>query len=177
MSDEIVYEDATSLARQVRSRARSSAEIVSAYYDRIEAVDPIVNAIPTRLERDEALRLAAQADAAVAEGANTGPLHGLPIAIKDAQPTAGMRTTMGSPLLEHWAALAGALLAGVVLGGALAVVTMTRLLGGGGSGGGSGGGGGGGLIGGLLRRPRVEELGGWMPTTVSVTLQEDMKLS
>ena len=82
-----------------------------------------------------------------------------------------------SPLLEHWAALAGALLAGVVLGGALAVVTMTRLLGGGGSGGGGGGGGGGGLIGGLLRRPRVEELGGWMPTTVSVTLQEDMKLS
>ena len=87
-----------------------------------------------------------------------------------------------SPLLEHWAALAGALLAGVVLGGALAVVTMTRLLGGGGGsgGGGSGGGGsggGGGLIGGLLRRPRVEELGGWMPTTVSVTLQEDMKLS
>ena len=102
MSDEIIYEDATSLARQVRSQVRSSAEIVSAYYDRIEAVDPIVNAIPTRLERDEALRLAAQADAAVAEGADTGPLHGLPIAIKDAQPTAGMRTTMGSQIFADW---------------------------------------------------------------------------
>lgn len=102
MSEEIVYEDATTLAGQIRAKERSSAEVVSAFCDRIESVDGVVNAIPTRLEREAALALAREADRAVAAGEDLGPLHGLPIAIKDAQATAGMRTTMGSPVFADW---------------------------------------------------------------------------
>ena len=102
MSDELAYEDATSLARRIRDRELSSVELMGATYDRIERVDPIVNAIPTRLPREDAIALAKSADERLASGVEAGPLHGLPIAIKDLQATAGMRTTMGSPLLEHW---------------------------------------------------------------------------
>ena len=102
MSESLVYEDATTLARRLRERDLSSVDLMTAYYDRIDRIDPIVNAIPTRLDRDKALALARTADAKIAAGEMVGPLHGLPIAIKDLQATAGMRTTMGSPLLEHW---------------------------------------------------------------------------
>lgn len=102
MSESLVYEDATTLVRRLRERDLSSVELMTAYYDRIDRIDPVVNAIPTRLDRDEALALARTADAKLATGEGVGPLHGLPIAIKDLQATAGMRTTMGSPLLERW---------------------------------------------------------------------------
>jgi amidase len=67
---------------------------MAAYLDRIEAVNPRVNAIVTLLEPDVALRLADEADAAGPRGV----LHGLPVAVKDLEDTAGMRTTYGSPL-------------------------------------------------------------------------------
>jgi amidase len=84
-------------ARLVRSRAVSSRELVEAHLDRIAAVNPVLNAIVT-LDPDAALAGADAADRALAAGAPPGPLHGLPIAIKDLLDVAGMRTTYGSTL-------------------------------------------------------------------------------
>ncbi|HEX8008197.1 MAG TPA: amidase family protein, partial [Trebonia sp.] len=75
----------------------SARELLDAYLDRIGRVNPALNAIVT-LAEDQAVRQAAEADKAAARGAALGPLHGLPIAVKDLADTAGIRTTYGSPL-------------------------------------------------------------------------------
>src|SRR3954452_24096197 len=97
---------ATELAAAIRAREATPREVVASHLERIAAVNPRVNAIVTLLEPELALK---QADEAP-----PGPLHGLPIAVKDAEDTAGMRTTYGSPLfqdnlpgsdplpVEHW---------------------------------------------------------------------------
>ncbi|MFG1924900.1 amidase [Cryptosporangium sp. NPDC048952] len=95
--DELWALDATELADRLRRRDVSAREVVTAHLDRIERVNPTINAIVT-LDAEGALAAAAAADDALANGALTGPLHGLPIAFKDTHDTAGMRTTYGSPL-------------------------------------------------------------------------------
>lgn len=81
----------------LRGRKLSARELLRAYTDRIERVNPRLNAIVT-LDAEGAAAQAAAADDAAARGDGLGPLHGLPIAIKDLADTAGMRTTYGSPL-------------------------------------------------------------------------------
>lgn len=88
---------ATQLAGLIRRREVSAREVMEAHLRRIEAVNPRVNAIVT-LVADQALDEADAADAAVARGEQLGPLHGLPIAVKDAHRTRGIRTTQGSPI-------------------------------------------------------------------------------
>ena len=85
---------AVGLQRLVARREASAVEVVTAFLERIDAVNPRVNAIVT-LVPERALADAAAADRA---GTPLGPLHGLPIAIKDLVDTAGIRTTYGSPL-------------------------------------------------------------------------------
>lgn len=74
----------------------SSVELLDACIDRIEQVDPVINAMVVR-DFEQAQVLASEADAARANGQSLGALHGVPVAIKDLQPTAGLRTTYGSP--------------------------------------------------------------------------------
>jgi amidase len=88
---------ATELAARLRRREVSAVEVMEAHLARIEAVNRSVNAIVT-LDADGALRTAAEADRRLGSGATGGPLHGLPIAVKDLEDTAGMRTTYGSPI-------------------------------------------------------------------------------
>lgn len=71
-------------------------ELLESCLDRVESLDPVVNAMITCAD-DRARREAAQADEAVSRGDELGALHGIPVAIKDLQPTAGIRTTFGSP--------------------------------------------------------------------------------
>lgn len=79
----------------------SSVELVDLYLSRISTHNPPLNAIVT-IDADVARGDAAQADAARARGDRLGPLHGLPITVKDSYETAGMRTVCGRPdLAEH----------------------------------------------------------------------------
>ncbi|MBB3086150.1 amidase [Geodermatophilus sabuli] len=96
-TDELCLRPATELAALIRSRQLSSRELTDACLDRIERLDPRVNAIVT-LDTEGARTAADAADAALAAGAEVGPLHGLPVAHKDTHATGGMRTTWGSPL-------------------------------------------------------------------------------
>jgi amidase len=90
-------QDAIAIAGMLRRREVSAREVVSAHIARIEAFDPVINAIVTRTF-DTALDRAAAADDAIASGRALGLLHGLPVAHKDLADTAGVRTTYGSPL-------------------------------------------------------------------------------
>jgi amidase len=89
------------LARLIRAGQLSSREVVGAFLAQIDRVNPRVNAIVT-LAADRAMERATAADEALARGDAVGPLHGLPIAHKDLQPTRGMRTTFGSPLYRDF---------------------------------------------------------------------------
>ncbi len=90
-------QDAVALAGMLRRREVSAREAVSAHIARIEAFDPVINAVVTRTF-ETALSRATAADDALASGRAVGLLHGLPVAHKDLADTAGVRTTYGSPL-------------------------------------------------------------------------------
>ncbi|GAB7029921.1 amidase [Streptomyces sp. NPDC021749] len=101
MSDALHELDATDLAARLRRRELSAREVVQAHLDRIEQVNPAVNALVT-LDPEGALAAAGRADDGLARGAEVPPLHGLPIAFKDTHLTRGMRTTFGSPLFADY---------------------------------------------------------------------------
>ena len=98
---DLLYRPATELARLVRTGRLSPVELVSNSLARIAEVDPALNAFCFVYE-DEALAKAEVAERQVRQGMLVGPLHGLPIAIKDLTPTKGKRTTLGSYAYEHW---------------------------------------------------------------------------
>src|SRR5262245_41061846 len=85
----------------IRRREISAREVMTAHLSRIEAVNARFNAIVT-LDGEWALQRAQEADDRLARGDEVGPLHGLPIAHKDLQRTAGMRTTFGSPIFRDY---------------------------------------------------------------------------
>ena len=92
---------AIELARLIRNKAVSPVEVLAAHLDAIERANPAINAIVT-LATEQAMDAARAAEEAVFKGHGIGPLHGVPIGIKDVTPTAGIRTTYGSPLYaEH----------------------------------------------------------------------------
>jgi len=86
---------AVELARLIRARELSAAELLAAVLARIADANPAVNAIVT-LAAEQATAAAAALDAQAARGSFAGPLHGLPVAVKDLAETAGIRTTFGS---------------------------------------------------------------------------------
>ena len=95
MTGELHYRSATELAAMLRAKQVSAREVVTAHLERVEALNPLVNAIVT-LTADGALRLADDQDRLAARNEFAGPLHGLPVAHKDNHLTAGIRTTFGS---------------------------------------------------------------------------------
>jgi aspartyl-tRNA(Asn)/glutamyl-tRNA(Gln) amidotransferase subunit A len=96
---DIAYRPAAELAQLIRSRAVSPVEIMRDTLDRIERSQPTLNAFIT-VAADAAMVAAHSAEAAVIQGAKLGPLHGVPVAVKDLIPTAGIRTTWGSLIFK-----------------------------------------------------------------------------
>src|SRR5690349_20160775 len=90
----------TQLAEALRARKFSSVELVSGFLDRLEAHQPVLNAMITIL-RDQALTAAQAADADLAAG-RARPLTGLLIVHKDLFCTAGVLTTCGSHMLDNF---------------------------------------------------------------------------
>jgi aspartyl-tRNA(Asn)/glutamyl-tRNA(Gln) amidotransferase subunit A len=93
------FTSATDLAASIRARRASPVEVTRAALDRIHASQPVLNAFITIAE-DIAMVQAREAEAAVMRGDDVGPLHGVPVAVKDLIPTAGIRTTWGSLIFK-----------------------------------------------------------------------------
>src|ERR1700748_2931547 len=93
----LTRKSARALAALIRARKASPVEVLDAPLAVIERVNPWLNAFVT-LVPEQARAAARAAEEAVAGGGKLGPLHGLPVAIKDVTLTAGIRTTFGSPL-------------------------------------------------------------------------------
>jgi amidase len=95
----LTAKSARELASLIQSGAVSPLEVLDAHLDAIARINPKLNAIVT-LAADAARTAAKAAEDAAASGTPLGPLHGLPIGIKDITPTAGIRTTFGSPIYK-----------------------------------------------------------------------------
>ncbi|HEU4586909.1 MAG TPA: amidase, partial [Gemmatimonadaceae bacterium] len=93
--DAIAFAPVTQLSRWIERRQLTSERLTKIYLDRIEKLNPKVNAIIT-LTKDDALARAAQADREIAAGKYRGALHGIPYGVKDLLDTAGIATTYGA---------------------------------------------------------------------------------
>ncbi|HVC59485.1 MAG TPA: amidase [Acetobacteraceae bacterium] len=98
-STDLAFTPATELAALIRTRRLSPVELVRATLERIERSQPVLNAFIT-VAADAAMAQARIAEAAVQRGDMLGPLHGVPVAVKDLVPTAGIRTTWGSLIFK-----------------------------------------------------------------------------
>ena len=107
---ELCFKDAVELSRLIHKREVSAREVMTAFLAQIKRVNPKVNAIPTLIEEDAAMRAAQAADELMAKGQPAGPLHGFPHAVKDLVNTAGIRTTQGSPIYKDFVPTSDALI-------------------------------------------------------------------
>ena len=94
MDNSLIDKSVTELARLIRRSEVSAEETVSAFLDRIEHVNPEINAV-VNLRREAALEEARAADNSMHSGRNIGPLHGVPFTVKDSFDTAGTISTAG----------------------------------------------------------------------------------
>ena len=99
--DELTFRTASELADSIRQHRASSQEVLEAHLKRIAAQNPSLNAIVT-LDEEQARRRSKEADEALARGEIWGPMHGVPVTIKDVFETAGIRTTSGHQPLANY---------------------------------------------------------------------------
>jgi aspartyl-tRNA(Asn)/glutamyl-tRNA(Gln) amidotransferase subunit A len=96
-NDEYSQLSAVEIARRVRAREISAAEVTAVALATLDAAEPRIHAFAT-VAREQATLAAAEIDARIARGEDAGPLAGVPVAIKDLVMTKGLRTTFGSRL-------------------------------------------------------------------------------
>lgn len=99
---ELVRLPALELSDAIRRRRASCREVMRAYLDHIDVVNPAVNAIVSLQDREQLMAMADTRDAELDRDEYRGWMHGFPHAVKDLSPTRGITTTLGSPLLEDW---------------------------------------------------------------------------
>lgn len=99
---EIVNLDAVALSSAIRTKQVSCVEVMNAYLDHVERLNPRVNAIVSLQPREDLIKQATERDAQLSRGEHLGWMHGFPHAVKDLEPTSGIRTTMGSPLFKNF---------------------------------------------------------------------------
>jgi amidase len=103
MHETLLFQSATDAAQTVRRKEVSSRELTEMLLARVEAVNPALNAV-VELRREAALREAVAADEATARGEEVGPLHGVPMTIKDSFNVAGLHTTWGNLAFKEFIA-------------------------------------------------------------------------
>ncbi|MBV9168757.1 MAG: hypothetical protein JOZ81_01570, partial [Chloroflexi bacterium] len=96
---DFAFVPATGLVEQIRRREISPVELTGSVLERADQLQGTLHAFLT-LDPEGALRYARDAEAAVMRGDQLGPLHGLPVSVKDLEQTAGLRTTSGSKFFE-----------------------------------------------------------------------------
>jgi amidase len=97
-SSDICFMRAVDMAQLIREKKLSAREAMQAHLQQIGRVNSKVNAIVTLVAEEQLMAQAAAADESLAKGKLLGPLHGMPVGVKDLHETAGIRTTFGSPL-------------------------------------------------------------------------------
>ncbi len=98
---EVLNLSISELAPKIKSREISPVEVTQAALEQLERVTPRTNSFITVLS-DEALKQAKEAEKAIMRGDYRGPLHGIPIGIKDNLATKGIRTTIGSKIFSDY---------------------------------------------------------------------------
>ncbi|KUO18099.1 amidase [Streptomyces dysideae] len=92
----LAFASATRLVAALARKELSSSELLDYYLERVARLNPTINAVVV-LDEERAREAARAADAAIAAGRSLGPLHGLPMTVKECFETAGMHTTCGAP--------------------------------------------------------------------------------
>ena len=100
MKTDLVKQSLGAMAAQIQKREVSPVEVAQAHLERIAQLNPELNAIVTLAP--DVLDRAKAAEAAVMRGEKLGPLHGIPLTIKDTIETAGLRTTSGSVIRQDY---------------------------------------------------------------------------
>jgi amidase len=98
--NELCFAPAKDLAAMLREKKVSAREVMQAHLKQIARANSKVNAIVTLVPEEQLMAQAMAADEALAKGNWLGPLHGMPVGVKDLHPTKGIRTTHGSPLFK-----------------------------------------------------------------------------
>ena len=98
-NDELALKDIAAVAAMIAAREVSPVELMQSQLARIEALNPDLNAYIS-LYPEAAMAAAKEAEAEIAAGNYRGPLHGIPMAVKDLFQVAGMERTCGSKLLS-----------------------------------------------------------------------------
>jgi amidase len=98
---DLCYGSGHELAALIRERKVSAREVMIAHLERIRRLNPTLNAIVAKLDDDQCLALADEADRTLDSGHDVGPLHGLPWAFKDLEDAVGFPTTAGSPIYQQ----------------------------------------------------------------------------
>ena len=98
---ELAKRSATQLVKAIKDKQISSVELVEFFIERYHRLNPKINAI-VATDFDAALKRAQMADEALARGEDWGPLHGLPMTLKDGFETTGFPTTFGSPIFKNY---------------------------------------------------------------------------
>ena len=99
MEQELAFKSATELTKLIRSKEVSCVELTELFYSRIAEINPKLNAY-LELCADNAMAEAHSAQGAVQRGEQLGPLHGIPISVKDLEMTSGVPTTLGSAIFR-----------------------------------------------------------------------------
>jgi hypothetical protein len=99
--DPVHFKSATELTSAIRRGEISSVDLLNLYLERIQRYNKGINAV-VALDISAARARAAEADKALAQGQNWGPLHGLPMTVKDVFEVAGMPATSGDPNLKDY---------------------------------------------------------------------------
>ncbi len=93
---DVLYRSAFQLAAEIKAQTIKSRDLLEFYLDRVEKYNPALNSV-VQLDLNRARKRADEADIAANKGEDWGPLHGLPLTIKDAYATEGIVSTNGIP--------------------------------------------------------------------------------